>query len=93
MDDSVSALPIGDVLAGLAIPPLPDDAPAKAAFVLAMHEDSDGDDAWVARVTLGVNSDELLGVLVGYVEHLKQESAANWSEGYVTAPDDAGPNN
>ena len=78
--------PVEEVLAGLAIPPLPDNAPAKGAFVLAMYEDEDGDDAWVARVTHdSVSGDELLGVLVGYVEHLKQEAAANWTEGYETA--------
>ena len=84
MTEPVAPVPVSEVLAGLSIPPLPDGAPAKAALVLAMYEDNDGDDTWVARVTHGLGADEILGVLVGYVEHLKQESAATWSEGYET---------
>lgn len=85
MNEPVQGVPIGEVLDGLSIPPLPANAPAKAAFVMAMYEDEDGDDAWVARVTHDVGDDELLGVLVGYVEHLKRLAATNWTFGSETA--------
>lgn len=44
------------------------------------YEDADGDQGWAVRVTSDEAEDEVLGVLVGYVEHLKHQAAACWHD-------------
>jgi len=35
---------------------------------------------WSVRVTSNLNDEEVLGLLVGYVEHLKQEASTSWDD-------------
>jgi hypothetical protein len=85
-EDYVDALPAGEVLAGLAIPALPDGARATELIALIKYDDADGKTAFAVRLTADFDPDEQLGVLVSYVEHLKQESASTWNDAGTTAP-------
>jgi hypothetical protein len=87
MTDPVPGMPVADVLAGLEVPALPGGAAPTALFALIQYQDADGDDAWAVRVTSGLADDELLGVLSGYVEHLKQAAAASWDDFGTTRAD------
>lgn len=78
------ALPVEQVLRGLKIPGLPDGAEPRELLAAIKYEDAAGDEGWVVRVTSDVDDDEVLGVLVGYVEHLKQQAAASWDDGDPT---------
>lgn len=84
---SIPGEPIADVLEGLRIPALPSGAKARHAFVLVQIEEADGSLGWSARVTSGVDDDELLGVLTGFQEHLKQTAAASWNDSDPTRAD------
>ena len=79
-------VPVEEVLAGLRIPRLPVESSARALCALVQIDHADGSIGWVVRVTANVDDDELLGVLTGYVEHLKQAAAASWDEGDPTRP-------
>ncbi|WP_250444283.1 hypothetical protein [Actinotalea sp. C106] len=86
--DGVPGLPIGEVLPELRIPPLP--AASTAAGVLAfvkLHEPS-GEIGWAVRVTSDMDDEEVLGLLVGYVEHLKQQAASSWDSTDPTRAED-----
>ena len=61
---------------------------AREAFVLVQVEEADGSLGWCARVTSGLDNDELLGVLTGYQQHLKQQAAASWDDGDPTRAED-----
>ncbi|ROS72052.1 hypothetical protein EDF32_2794 [Cellulomonas sp. PhB143] len=43
-------------------------------------DEPDGSVGWSVRVTEGMNDEENLGLLAGYVEHLKQVAAASWDD-------------
>lgn len=73
--------PIGAVLEGIEIPPLPPGSVAREFFSLIKVENEDGGSSWAARYTADLDEDELLGVLVGYVDHLKRQAATGWAEG------------
>lgn len=79
-----STQPIAEVLAGLRVPALPSGTTARNAFVLVQVDEADGSLGWCVRVTSGLDNDELLGVLTGYQEHLKQQAAASWDDGDPT---------
>lgn len=80
MTSDVQAMPVAQVLGGLEIPPLPEGAAPNGLMALVRYQDTDGDTSWCVRVTHGLADDEVLGTLVGYVEHLKQEAAAAWDD-------------
>ncbi|MBU4337202.1 MAG: hypothetical protein KJ548_11580 [Actinobacteria bacterium] len=80
-DDSQPPLvPAGIALQGLEIEPLPDGSAVRGLFAFVKMDDSDGDIAWSVRVTDGLNDEEVLGVLVGYLEHLKIKAADSWED-------------
>ena len=72
----IPALPIEQVLGGLRLPALPEGATARELLALVKLEDPGGGISWSVRVTSGLDDEEVLGVLVGYVEHLRQVAAA-----------------
>lgn len=92
MDDrttqSIAGEPIAEVLEGLRIPALPPGSRAREAFVLVQIDEPDGSIGWSVRVTSGIDDDELLGVLTGFQERLKQAAAASWDDTYPTRADD-----
>jgi hypothetical protein len=71
--------PIGEVLAGHLIHPLPDGWTALEAFLLIKCMDDDGDSSWSFRTTNALNLEELLGALTIQVETLKRTLVGNWS--------------
>jgi len=85
---SAQSEPIAEVLAGLRIPPLTSGTRARDAFILVQVDEADGSVGWCARTTSGLDNDELLGVLTGYQEHLKQQAAASWDDGDPTRAED-----
>ena len=84
----LEGLPAGEVLGDLRIPSVPEGCTPRGVMALIKVEDSDGDPGWCVRVTSDLDDEELLGVLVGYVEHLKQQAAASWDESDVTRVED-----
>lgn len=80
MTSPVPALPVGDVLDGLAIPALPEGLRPEGLLALVRCVAPDGGTSWSVRVTEGLDDDEVLGTLVGYVEHLKREAADAWDD-------------
>jgi hypothetical protein len=84
MSEGISAVPVGDALEGLAVPALGEGREPIALFALVKVREADGEAGWSVRVTDGLDDDELLGVLTGYVEHLRQTAAAGWDEGDLT---------
>lgn len=84
-ESTIPGLPIETVLQGLRIPALPDGATARGVIALVLLDGPDGP-GWAVRVTAGIDSDEELGVLTGYVEHLRQVSAAGWDQLESTRP-------
>lgn len=44
----------------------------------------DGSVGWSVRVTDGLNDEETLGVLAGYLEHLKILAASSWHDSWPT---------
>jgi hypothetical protein len=68
------------VLGDLKTPALPPGTTATAMFALIRLDEPDGGEGWSVRVTEGLDDAELLGVLVGYVEHLKRAAAESWDE-------------
>lgn len=70
--------PIGDVLAGLEIPPLePGDTPVEA-FVLVKVLTADGHTSWSSRPTNMLNDEELLGALIVQAEVLRHRLTSYW---------------
>lgn len=72
-------LPIGEVLASLAIDPLSDGATALEAFVLIKVRYDDGEDSWCYRTTREPNREELLGALTVQIDLLRKELLDDWS--------------
>lgn len=87
-DSALQAAPVEEVLAGLRIPPLPaGTSPAGLLAFVKLHE-ADGGTGWSVRVTAELDDEEVLGLLTGYVEHLRQVAAASWDDGDPTRADD-----
>jgi hypothetical protein len=84
MSNGVPLVPVGEVFSGLAVPALGEGREAMALFGLVKVREPDGEEGWSVRVTHGLDDDELLGVLTGYVEHLRQIAAAGWDDGDPT---------
>ena len=84
MSDGVPPVPVGEVFSGLAVPALGEGREPVALFALVKVREPDGEEGWSVRVTHGLDDDELLGVLSGYVEHLRQIAAAGWDDGDPT---------
>lgn len=85
-DGEVAALPVGEVLAGLSVAPLSPGSRPVGLLALVQAEDPDGSTGWAVRVTEGLSDDEVLGVLTGYVEHLRQTAATEWDDTDPTRP-------
>lgn len=74
------SLPVGEVLGDLRVPALPEGSSARGLLALVKLDEPDGGIGWSVRVTSDLDDEEVLGVLVGYVEHLKQAAAASWDD-------------
>ncbi|WP_123309170.1 hypothetical protein [Cellulomonas sp. PhB143] len=73
-------LPAGDVLGSLKLLPLPEGTSPSGVLAFVKLDEPDGSVGWSVRVTEGMNDEENLGLLAGYVEHLKQVAAASWDD-------------
>lgn len=89
MSEELSPSPVAEVLSGLAIPALPLGQRPTQLFALVKCEDEKGCESFYVRVTDNLDEDELLGALVGYVEYMKQQSAATWVDLGATKAADA----
>ncbi|GAB3103705.1 hypothetical protein [Isoptericola nanjingensis] len=78
--ESDEYLPVGDVLEGLQLLPLPEGTTPSGVLAFVKLDEPDGGVGWSVRVTDGMNDEENLGLLVGYVEKLKQAAAASWDD-------------
>lgn len=74
------------MLAGLSVAALSPGSRPTGLVALVQAEDPDGTTGWSVRVTEGLSDDEVLGVLTGYLEHLKQLAAAEWDDTDPTRP-------
>lgn len=61
------------------VSPLPKGARPKEVISLVQCEMEDGL-TWFVRTSSGLDDEEVLGLLTGYVEHLRQEAASMWSD-------------
>lgn len=69
------------------IPPLPaGTSPAGLLEFVKLHE-PDGGTGWSVRVTAELDDEEVLGLLTGDVEHLRQVAAASWDDSDLTRAD------
>ncbi|GGC18401.1 hypothetical protein [Cellulomonas carbonis] len=84
--DGPPGVPISEVLSDLRIPPLPEATTASDVFAFVKLREPDGGIGWAVRVTPDLDDEEVLGLLVGYVEHLKQEAASSWNSTDPTRP-------
>ncbi|MFE5337230.1 hypothetical protein ACFQ8E_15065 [Isoptericola sp. NPDC056573] len=73
-------LPAGEVLQGLELLPLPEGTTPNAALAFVRLDEPDGGTGWSVRVTEGTSDEEILGLLVGYTERLKQAAADAWDD-------------
>ena len=87
MTDGVPGLPVAEVLGDLRIPALPDGSQPDGLVAFVRLAESDGSGGWSVRVTANLHDEEVLGLLVGYVENLKREAAAAWDTTDPTRPD------
>ena len=72
--------PVGEVLRGLSIGPLPDGWTAVDAYAMVKCLDPTGRAQWALRVTETINEEELLGALTMHVELLKRDMLDNWDD-------------
>jgi hypothetical protein len=72
--------PIGDVLRGIEIEPVPDGWTVVDALVLAKCLNIEGQPIWSLRFTDGLNSEELLGALQIQVDLLKRGILEDWQD-------------
>lgn len=87
-DSALPVAPLEEVLAGLRIPVLPEGtSPAGLLAFVKLHE-PDGGTGWSVRVTAELDDEEVLGLLTGYVEHLRQAAAASWDDSDATRAND-----
>jgi len=68
------------VLGDLEIYPLPDGTAPTGLLAFVKLAEPDGGAGWSVRVTSDLDDEEILGLLVGYVERLKQAAAASWDD-------------
>ena len=72
--------PIGDVLRGIEIEPVPEGWNVVDALVLAKCLNVEGQPIWSLRFTDGLNSEELLGALEIQVELLTRGILEDWQD-------------
>ena len=72
-------LPIGDLLSGMSVMPLPEGFEAETVFVLIKMRTDDGNTVWGWRSPGITNHEELLGALIVQVEMLKAQLLDDWS--------------
>jgi hypothetical protein len=77
---SGTAQPIGEVLRGLVIDPVPEGWTVVDALVVAKCLNDEGEPIWSLRFTDGLNSEELLGALQIQVELLKRGILEDWTD-------------
>jgi hypothetical protein len=70
--------PIGEVLSGLTLEPLPAGWTPTGVFVLVKCIDEEGDPSWVTRVEGLDNDEELLGSLTIQVELFRRRLISDW---------------
>jgi hypothetical protein len=75
-----SSIPIGDVLRGLAIDPVPESWTPLDAVCMVKCLNEDGRPMWAYRATGGINDEELLGALVMAIELLKSDMLSTWED-------------
>ena len=88
VEPSVAALPVGEVLAGMAVPALPQGAKPQGLLAFVKLDEADGSTGWSVRQTSNLDEDEVLGILIGYTHRLKQRAADSWDEGDPTRADE-----
>ncbi|MCZ2264386.1 MULTISPECIES: hypothetical protein [unclassified Isoptericola] len=86
-DEGAIAAPVAEVLGGLRIPALPAGTTPRGLLALVKLDEPDGGVGWSVRVTADLDDEEVLGVLVGYVEHLKRVAADSWDDSDPTRAD------
>jgi hypothetical protein len=72
--------PVGEVLRGLLIDPLPHSWTALDAVCMVKCLNEDGRPMWSYRATDGINDEELLGALVMAIELLKSDMLRSWED-------------
>jgi hypothetical protein len=78
-DDELDQITMGSLVDGWMVDPIDDDLTPTSAFLLVKLEGADGDAAWSIREGgAPVSSEELLGALSAYVQHLRDELASDW---------------
>lgn len=75
MSDEDDTRPIGEVLRGLHLAPLPEGWTPLECTVLVKCLDADGDPTWAVRTTPGLNDEERLGALTVQADLLRKELA------------------
>ena len=78
MDDP--QLPIGEVLRGLTVTPLPESWSPLEVLCMVKCLGDDGSPKWALRMTGGINEEELLGALTIEVDLLKRDMLNNWND-------------
>jgi hypothetical protein len=71
----------------LFIPALPEGSVPAGLMAFVKLDEPDGGVGWSVRVTSNLHDEEVLGLLTGYVEHLKQVAAAAWDDTDPTRAD------
>ena len=71
--------PVGEVLQGLDVLPLPTGWTPMEAFVVVKCLDESGHATWCTRTTSRMNDEELLGALVLQTEMVKREMLGDWT--------------
>ena len=79
-EDGVEPQPIERVLGGLAIPNLPEGTTPIGFLGFIKLREADGGVGWSLRTTSGLDDEEDLGLLVGYVHHATVEAANSWDD-------------
>lgn len=74
--------PIGDVLPGMTIVPLPDGHEAETVYMLVKTRSTQGDTdfSWCWRSPEIVNREELLGALISQTDLLRQQILNDWDD-------------
>jgi hypothetical protein len=72
--------PVGDVLRGIELYPLPEGWTPMEALTVIKCLDADGNPTWCTRRTAGINDEELLGAMTLQVALLKRDILADWED-------------
>ena len=80
-EDDDARIPLGEVMPGFGLHPLPSKWTPLEAFVLVKCLDDEGEGTWVYRTTHRPNKEELLGALTTQVALLREELVSQWETG------------